>query len=202
MITEKTLEWAAGFLEAEGCFHFSKGGQLVVSAAQVKDGSLEQLREILGGNIYLKNAQRGKTNACRVWMVTNQRAAEVAMTMFCLLSPKRQDEIKIGLDQWKRTRNRRFVTSCAHGHPLSGDNLYVHSDKRYCRQCRSYGELIKRGLRVPRWQNRHPGEKYNFQCKRGHALIEENLYRWNGKRYCLECRNLKNKERYQKEVIA
>ena len=51
MITPNKLEWAAGFLEAEGCFHFSKGGQLTVSAAQVKDGSLEQLQEIFGGNI-------------------------------------------------------------------------------------------------------------------------------------------------------
>ncbi len=202
MVTPNKLEWAAGFLEAEGCFHYKRGGQLTVSAAQVKDGSLEQLQGIFGGKIYRKNDQHGPTSACRVWMVTNQKAAEVSMTMFCLMSPKRQGEIKVGLDQWKTKRNRRFATSCIKGHPLSGENLYLHGGKRYCRQCRSYGEQVLRGWRTPEWNNRRPGEECNFQCKRGHVLIEGNLYHWNGKRYCLECKNLRNRNRYLNRETA
>ena len=129
-----------------------------------------------------------------IWQETNQRVVEISMTLYCLLSPKRQEEIKLTLNHWKTTRNKRHVHVCIHGHALSGDNLYVHNEKRYCRQCRSYEEHVKRGYRKPQWQNRHPSETQNFQCKRGHALTEDNLYYWNSKRYCKECRVIKKKE--------
>jgi len=195
MITTQQLEWAAGFMEAEGCFHHSKR-QIIIAAAQVKEGPLEKLQAMFGGHLYVKNQKNGNKNKCQVWQETNQRAAEISMTLFCLLSPKRQTEIKLALDRWKTTRNKRYVHACPQGHSLSGDNLYTHNNKRYCLQCRSYEEHIRRGWRKPQWQNRHSGEKQNFQCKRGHALTEENLYYWNGKRYCKECRVFKRREYY------
>lgn len=37
-------------------------------------------------------------------------------------------------------------TSCNHGHPLSGDNLYVSRGKRYCRTCKRNRKQAARGL--------------------------------------------------------
>jgi hypothetical protein len=33
--------------------------------------------------------------------------------------------------------------SCKRGHPLEGDNIYVHGNKRYCRACRAIREVIR-----------------------------------------------------------
>jgi hypothetical protein len=37
---------------------------------------------------------------------------------------------------------------CIHGHPLSGDNLYMHDGHRYCRTCRraTWNRLNRAGL--------------------------------------------------------
>lgn len=34
---------------------------------------------------------------------------------------------------------------CKHGHLLSGDNLYTHSGRRYCRTCRRLAQRVKLG---------------------------------------------------------
>lgn len=39
------------------------------------------------------------------------------------------------LEQSKNRRPRRAKSLCKNGHPLSGDNLYVHNGKRNCREC-------------------------------------------------------------------
>lgn len=50
----RDLHWAAGFLEGEGCFHFSKARHLHVSVAQVNKEPLDRLRNIFrGGSLYL-----------------------------------------------------------------------------------------------------------------------------------------------------
>jgi hypothetical protein len=36
---------------------------------------------------------------------------------------------------------RRSMTHCKRGHPLSGENLYVHQDKRHCRACRKAAKV-------------------------------------------------------------
>lgn len=64
MITPQQLEWAAGFLEAEGCFHLGKGKQVIIAAAQVKPGPLEKLQVIFGGHLYVKNQQKGNVSKC------------------------------------------------------------------------------------------------------------------------------------------
>jgi len=41
---------------------------------------------------------------------------------------RRRGESPVGINSRK--------TSCNHGHPLSGDNLYVYSGHRCCKECR------------------------------------------------------------------
>jgi len=74
-------------------------------------------------------------------------------------------------------------TTCKHGHPLSGENLYVWaspngSKQRVCKTCRA---ARKRSGRPARDKT---------VCKHGHPLSGENLYvRPRGSRECRTCRN-------------
>ncbi len=38
-------------------------------------------------------------------------------------------------------------THCKHGHPLSGDNLYIHNGHRHCRVCRSVAMALSKAKR-------------------------------------------------------
>ena len=200
-VTISQLHWLAGFLEAEGSFHFSKASHLNVSAAQVQRWPLEKVREMVGGEIYLYASKNKKHSDCHRWTAVGSRAAGICMTLFPLMTKKRQAQITKALEGWKSIGIRgEHRTHCLYGHPLSGDNLYVHRGTRYCRQCRSYQDTIRRGWReAPKWENRHPGDKQQFQCKRGHAYVEENIYWWNGKRYCKLCKKIQKDAWYQKQ---
>ncbi len=55
------------------------------------------------------------------------------------------------VDNTKRAAAARRKEECSHGHPLSGDNLYVYKNRRFCRTCnRIYMKksLNKRALKV------------------------------------------------------
>lgn len=194
MIQINDLEWAAGFLEAEGCFHFSKWKHLSVTSGQLQKEPLERLQQLFGGGIYSSEPKRPGEKLFYRWVAVHARGAGIAMTLYPLLSPKRQTEIHKALGQWKAIIPQGYRTHCPQGHPYSGDNLYLYQGTRNCKECRSYKSLVGRGYRKPEWKNRHPGERLNFQCKRGHAYAEENIYEWRGKRYCKECRKVQMAE--------
>lgn len=197
----RDLHWAAGFLEGEGCFHFSKAKHLQVSVAQVNKEPLDRLRRVFGGgSIYLHRHDKEdhpNWNAIYRLSFVGNRAAGICMTLFPMMTIKRQGQIRVALNGWKAKRVKGiYAHKCTNGHPYTEDNVYLWKGKRLCRTCRSYNDQIRRGWRaVPRWENRHPGERLNFQCKRGHDLIDEsNLYWWSGKRYCIACRRIKKAE--------
>lgn len=184
----KELYWAAGFLEGEGNFHFSKAKHLSVQCAQVQKEPLDKLQKMFGGSLYLRQHDNPKWNDAHIWHAVGNRAASICMTLYELMSTKRREQIKKALAQWKLKFNVKYSQKCKKGHLLLGDNLYLYKGIRYCRTCRSYQEQIRRGWRVPEWKNRHPGEKQNFQCKRGHLYTEDNIYLWHNKRYCKQCK--------------
>jgi len=51
MIEMRDLYWSAGFLEAEGSFHFGKARNFIVSAMQIEKEPLDHLQELFGGCI-------------------------------------------------------------------------------------------------------------------------------------------------------
>ena len=190
-VTLRDLEWAAGFLEGEGSFLCGKTkSQIQVTAAQVQRWPLEKIQNMFGGGISLNEETRKNRQPCHHWHTTDARAAGICMTLYPLMSPRRQKQIVAALDRWKAKPFRRGenARTCLNGHPWSEESTYLWNGKRLCRTCRSYQEQVRKGWRVPRWENRHPGETENFQCKRGHAYVEENIYWWRGKRYCRACK--------------
>jgi hypothetical protein len=96
--TVRDLEWAAGFLDGEGCFiraKSSKRGCEMVAAPQKDPELLVRLQSLFGGNLTKRLTKWGYH--INVWQVYGSRARGVMMTLFSLLSTKRQTAIRLAL---------------------------------------------------------------------------------------------------------
>lgn len=119
------IHWIAGFLEGEGSFTASRGSNgyptARVEANQNQKEPLEKLHRLLGGSLRRRG---GKTvrfkNRSREyeqrdywsWYAHQARARGIMMTVYSLMSPRRQDQIRNVFAAWKRnghstTWNRR-----------------------------------------------------------------------------------------------
>lgn len=133
------IAWAAGFLEGEGCFY--AGNRISVRAAQVQPDPLYRLREILGGNVtgpYKKTQANHRPSYD--WGIHGCHAIAVMMTLYTLMSPKRQASIRRAIDKWKAAPgNPKLLVArgfCKNGHDLTGSNYVVApSGHGRCRQC-------------------------------------------------------------------
>lgn len=98
--TIKELCWAAGFLEGEG--HFGQAGSKkypseVVTGTQVQRGPLERLQRWFGGRIYLSRVYAKNQHAASRWHISGARARGVMLTLYAMLSTKRQYQIRAAL---------------------------------------------------------------------------------------------------------
>lgn len=92
--TTRDLEWAAGFLEGEGSFQFTKGtGSHRVSAPQVNREPLLRLQTLFGGTVHQKTTLTAAGNRLSVWATSGSRARGVMMTMLTLVSEVRRKQI-------------------------------------------------------------------------------------------------------------
>lgn len=92
------LHWSAGFLEGEGCFTIcgTKGARTAhVTATQVQKEPLERLLKFFGGSVLSHKGKRGpNTQQAYRWQVSGARARGVALTLYPLMSPRRQARIE------------------------------------------------------------------------------------------------------------
>lgn len=98
------LHWAAGFLEGEGTFGF-RGATAAIHAAQTDNlGPLQKLLRFFGGSITPHKTESSRARGLRardgaIWTVRGARARGVMMTIYCLMSPRRQEQIRHALAQ-------------------------------------------------------------------------------------------------------
>ena len=92
--TIRNLEWAAGFLEGEGYFG-NEGRSERIHAAQTTREPLERLQSYFGGNIGMHRWKPAKPshNPTYAWRVFGARARGIMMTLYPLLSARRQKQI-------------------------------------------------------------------------------------------------------------
>ena len=94
--TTRDLEWAAGFLEGEGCFSKSHA-----SAIQVNPEPIGRLMKLFGGSVLIrwrgKDTRGYKRQEARVWSTSGARARGVMMTLYSLLTEKRKGQIREAL---------------------------------------------------------------------------------------------------------
>ena len=95
-ITIRSLYWAAGFLEGEGSFPIRATGCECVSASQVQRAPLDTLQSLFGGSVTLHRRNDPKRRRCKQiynWRVTGPRARGLMLTLYSLMSPRRQAQI-------------------------------------------------------------------------------------------------------------
>lgn len=93
--TVKDLHWAAGFIEGEGCF--SRGTSQRIDVEQVDREPLDKLQAMFGGRTVRRRAKREGWNPTFAWYVYGSRARGIMMTLYPLLSERRQGKIKEAL---------------------------------------------------------------------------------------------------------
>jgi len=100
--TEQALsadfQWAAGFYEGEGyARRMTRGEQVIV--AQKDPWSLERLRALFGGSITHRDISTPAGNPTEIynWSLTGARARGFLMSIYGLLSPRRQEQARKAL---------------------------------------------------------------------------------------------------------
>lgn len=127
------LHWVAGFLEGEGSFSFKSS--LALTASQVQLQPLQRLQSLFGGAIFTeKRVQKRSTQICSAWYLYGYRAAGLMMTLCPLMSPRRQEQIRLSLAIWrtKKIANGQRM-ACPKGHPYSQSSRPGRC--RYCSIC-------------------------------------------------------------------
>jgi hypothetical protein len=135
MITVPQIHWIAGFLEGEGSFQWrvnartnrpSRGGSLIMSATQVQREPLDRLAGILGGTVSaVKRSPRARCTEQDVhqWYLCGKIAAGAMMTLYSLMSPRRQTQIRTAFAGWHAAPGHdwrlRTVHHCKYGHPYT-----------------------------------------------------------------------------------
>lgn len=138
MLTMCQIGWIAGFLEGEAYFGgTAKHRSIQVNASQVEREPLEKLERWLGGTITQVPARvtgHIRAQAIWKWYLGSNRAVQLMMTIYPLMSPKRQGQITRTLRIWK-TMPFRHPHHCRNGHPWEGNTYLACKRYRRCRPC-------------------------------------------------------------------
>ena len=115
--TVRDLEWAAGFIEGEGCFS-RLGDSEVVSVSQIEKEPVEKLLQLFGGSLNQRRdewATHKRKHPIWVWRACGSRARGVMMTLYPLLAKRRQSQIKraMNVKQPIDTGGSRLTTAAA-----------------------------------------------------------------------------------------
>ena len=94
--TDLDIAWTTGFLEGEGSFD-STGTTARVSAGQVQKEPLERLLAFFGGSLRPRKSKVPTQKDQWIWTVCGARARGVMMTLYSLMSPRRQEQISKAL---------------------------------------------------------------------------------------------------------
>ena len=113
MSIETKIAWVAGFIEGEGCISFRQGASLCVS--QVQKFPLEYLNSVVGGKIYKAMTPAGKPMFRHC--LFGAHAVSVLMSIYCLMSPKKQSQIRNVIRKWKKQPGRQRHATLRPRHP-------------------------------------------------------------------------------------
>ncbi|HEY4761339.1 MAG TPA: hypothetical protein VIH42_12220 [Thermoguttaceae bacterium] len=135
------IYWLAGFMDGEACFSMW-GKTPSITIAQKEMWPLEKVHKLVGGKFYkFKNWGTNKETFYNSLHIHGKRAIGLMMTLYSLLSPRRQEKIEEIIAKWKlipcRGEHNRIKTHCKRGHEFTEQNTYMKADGsgRECRKC-------------------------------------------------------------------
>ena len=140
----KEIYWAAGFIEGEGTFYFDKR-VASIRVPQVESEPLKRLKDVFGGNWYhRKSFSNPKHHTQWVYRCDGKRGVGLAMTLYPLMSKKRQAQIKKMLDLWRVYPSLR-PKACHRGHEYVDGSYWSYkrwsnesnseTTMRVCKEC-------------------------------------------------------------------
>ncbi len=121
--TIRDLEWAAGFLDGEGC-PIAYNGTQRFSALQADTEPLNRLLRLFGGSL-ISQSDRARKKPAWLWQVHGARARGVMMTLYLLFSARRRSQIHKALASPLRSHSassssQRHASPPSHTSPGSG----------------------------------------------------------------------------------
>jgi hypothetical protein len=159
MIDIGDLKWVAGFIEGEGSFTVGRG--IRVAASQVEKWPLEKLNLFFPGNLHFREPN-GSKKGFWTWSIGSKRnAIALMMTLYSLMSPKRQIEIRKCINYWKNLKRHYNMPFCLKGHRRTPESTYIHpkTGTKSCKIClkaynKSYQKTYHRKSRKSRSKSR------------------------------------------------
>lgn len=108
----RDIYWLAGFYEGEGTAHAHKtnGGFLSAVITQKSLEPIERCLRLWGGRIYNVNNYDPNRHYSQ-WILSGSRAAGVLMTIYPLLTKRRQGQIAKALHTWRSIRTQKQVAA-------------------------------------------------------------------------------------------
>lgn len=145
-VTIRELYWSAGFLEGDGSFLFGTNKTPLVTATQVQRWPLGKLQRLYGGNIYFQKRDKNPNwSDFYRWNLTGEQAAGLMMTLYSVMTKKRQGQILTALGGWKAMPvSLKYQTYCKRGHEFTEENTYRYNGMRQCLQCRKIHDHNRR----------------------------------------------------------
>lgn len=151
MVRTVDLYWLAGFAEGEAGFGNAGGSDSpVLAIAQVQRQPLERAQSIVGGTISPRKG-RGNQQDYFEFRVCGTKAAQVMLTLFVLMSPRRQGQILKCIEKWKkrpaRSRSMRERGICLkHGaEPVRRKST---TGEPYCLECNRVNAKAKKERQI------------------------------------------------------
>jgi hypothetical protein len=127
------ISYLAGFLDGDGCFRTCQT-RPNVTATQKTLEPLDRLQRRFGGSI-CQVTRHGYYQ----WVASGMEAVACAMTVYTLMTPRRQGAIREMLDLWKEKPITRGYTMSSHGIcPRGGASHTIKhrpSGRAYCVEC-------------------------------------------------------------------
>ena len=144
MVSLLDIYWAAGFMDGEGSF-IKAAHSIGTTASQKDPWPLVKLQGILGGRIFQDGAGYWR------WHAYGAKAVGIMMTLYPILSPRRQRRICELLSFWRfiglRGSHNRNKTHCKRGHLFTPESTYPRSSGRY-RECKTCRDAFGRASRT------------------------------------------------------
>jgi hypothetical protein len=140
-VSTSALCWAAGFIEGEGSVYFDKR-VVTLRVPQTQREPLDRLVGILGGSIYFRARAKPHHKDQHVFRLNGRYAVGAVMTLYVLMSPGRQEQIRRALAAWRVAPSKKRP-ACQRGHLYVVGSFYVYPVKtrrgigehRMCKQC-------------------------------------------------------------------
>jgi hypothetical protein len=205
----KELYWLAGLIEGEGSFG-KKHSRITIP--QVNYAPLERVQKTFGGKVGLSKRPKRGGRQCFIWYLGGAEARGLMMTIYPLMSPKRQAQIYRPLSFWLTESKRILHHLCMNGHPMTEDNTYVYPDgRKVCRIClKEHWRKGEKTRRFKKHMTKEQEQQWERQkaykaahCVNGHLLTPDNIYVCPGddRSYCRECRRISRGKYHSKTFI-